>query len=66
LISCIASPSLVLCLMSLLPKGGEYVYKVGRTLANQVVERRNMINVYLKGESLHGECYGEFDSGGVF
>jgi hypothetical protein len=30
-------------------KGGEYVHKVGRTLANWVVERRNMINVYLKG-----------------
>jgi hypothetical protein len=26
------------------------VYKVGRTLPNQVVERRNMINVYLRGE----------------
>jgi hypothetical protein len=24
-------------------KGGEIVHKVGRTLANQVVERRNMI-----------------------
>jgi hypothetical protein len=31
-------------------KGGEYVYKVGTTLPNQVVERRNMINVYLRGE----------------
>jgi hypothetical protein len=37
-------------------KGGEYVHKVGRTLANRVVERRNMTNVYIKGESLHGEC----------
>jgi hypothetical protein len=26
-------------------KRGEYVHKVGRTLANQVVERRNMINI---------------------
>jgi hypothetical protein len=26
-------------------KGREYVYKVDRTLANRVVERRNMINV---------------------
>jgi hypothetical protein len=34
----------------LIVKGGEYVYKVGRTLPNQVVERRNMINVYLRGE----------------
>jgi hypothetical protein len=31
-------------------KGGEYVHKVGGTLANRVVERRNMINVLLKGE----------------
>jgi hypothetical protein len=31
-------------------KGGEYEHKVGRTLANQVVERRNMINDYLRGE----------------
>jgi hypothetical protein len=37
-------------------KGGEYMHKVGRTLANRTVERRNMINIYLKGESLHGEC----------
>jgi hypothetical protein len=37
-------------------KGGEYVHKVRTTLANRVVERRNVINVYLKGESLHGEC----------
>jgi hypothetical protein len=29
--------------MSSLPKGGEIVDKVGRTLANRVVERRNMI-----------------------
>jgi hypothetical protein len=31
-------------------KGGEYGYKVGRTLANRVVERRNMINDNLRGE----------------
>jgi hypothetical protein len=30
-------------------KGGEYEHKVGRTLANRVVERRNMINDYLRG-----------------
>jgi hypothetical protein len=30
-------------------KWGEYVHKVGRTLANRVVERRNMINIYLGG-----------------
>jgi hypothetical protein len=28
-------------------KGGEYGHKVGRTLANWVDERRNMINDYL-------------------
>jgi hypothetical protein len=28
-------------------KGEEYVHKVGRTLANRVDERRNMINDYL-------------------
>jgi hypothetical protein len=32
-------------------KGGEIVHKVGRTLANQVVERRNMI-MSIKGEKL--------------
>jgi hypothetical protein len=32
-------------------KWGEYVHKVDRTLANQVVERRNMINVYLRGRT---------------
>jgi hypothetical protein len=29
-------------------KWGEYVHKVGRTLTNQVVKRRNMINIYLR------------------
>jgi hypothetical protein len=28
--------------------GGEFIHKVSRTLANRVVERRNMINVYLR------------------
>jgi hypothetical protein len=32
-------------------KGGEYGHKVGRTLANRVVERRNMINDYLRGRT---------------
>jgi hypothetical protein len=32
-------------------KGGEYEYKVGRTLANRVVERKNMINDYLRGRA---------------
>jgi hypothetical protein len=30
-------------------KGGEFEHKIERTLANRVVERRNMINVYLRG-----------------
>jgi hypothetical protein len=30
-------------------KGGEYGQKVGRTLANRVDERRNIINDYLRG-----------------
>jgi hypothetical protein len=34
------------------------MHKVGRTLANRVVERKNMINVYLRGrdciESVRG------------
>jgi hypothetical protein len=41
-------------------KGGGYGHKVGRTPANQVDERRNMINDYLSGraciESVRG-CY---------
>jgi hypothetical protein len=32
-------------------KGGEYEHKVDRTLGNQVVERRNMINDYLRGRA---------------
>jgi hypothetical protein len=32
-------------------KGGEYEHKVGRTLANRVVERINMINDYLRGRA---------------
>jgi hypothetical protein len=32
-------------------KGGEYGHKVGRTLANQMDERRNMINDYLRGRT---------------
>jgi hypothetical protein len=39
-------------------KGGEYGHKVGRTLTNRVVERRNMINDYQRGgaciESVRG------------
>jgi hypothetical protein len=31
-------------------KVGEYGHKVGRTLANRVDERRNMINDFLRGE----------------
>jgi hypothetical protein len=32
-------------------KGGEYGHKVGRTLANRMDERRNMINGYLRGRA---------------
>jgi hypothetical protein len=32
-------------------KGGEYGHNVGRTLANRVDERRNMINDYLSGRA---------------
>jgi hypothetical protein len=35
----------------LIAKGGEYGHKVGRTLANRVVERKNMINDYLRGRA---------------
>jgi hypothetical protein len=42
-------------------KGGEYGHKVGRTLANQVDERKNMINDYLRGraciESIRGSWF---------
>jgi hypothetical protein len=45
-------------------KGGEYGHKVGRTLANRVVERRNMINDYLRRE-LALRVLGELILGGV-
>jgi hypothetical protein len=32
-------------------KGGEYGHKIGRTLANWVDERRNMINDYIRGRA---------------
>jgi hypothetical protein len=42
-------------------KGAEYVHKVDRTLVNWVVERRNMINVDIRGELalrwLGGVCF---------
>jgi hypothetical protein len=42
-------------------KVGEYGHKVGRTLANRMVERRNMINDYLRGraciESVRGSWF---------
>jgi hypothetical protein len=42
-------------------KGGEYGHKVGWTLANRVVERRNMINIYLREraciESVRGSWF---------
>jgi hypothetical protein len=42
-------------------KGGEYVHKVGRTLANWVVERRNMINDYLRGRACIKSVRGSVD-----
>jgi hypothetical protein len=45
-------------------KGGEYGHKVGRTLANRVDGRRNMINDYLRGraciESVRGVDFERF------
>jgi hypothetical protein len=42
-------------------KGEEIVHKVGWTLTNRVVERRNMINDYLRGgaciESVKGSLF---------
>jgi hypothetical protein len=35
----------------LIAKGAEYVHKVDRTLVNWVVERRNMINVDIRGRA---------------
>jgi hypothetical protein len=42
-------------------KGGRYGHKVGRTLANQVVERRNMINDYLRGSTCIKSVRGSVD-----
>jgi hypothetical protein len=42
-------------------KGGEYVHKVGRTLADQVDERRNMINDYLRGRACIESVRGSVD-----
>jgi hypothetical protein len=46
-------------------KGGEYGHKVGRTLANRVDERRNMINDYLRGRDCIESVRGELISGRV-
>jgi hypothetical protein len=45
-------------------KWGKYVHKVGRTLANQVDERENMINDYLRGRTCIESVIGLI-SGGV-
>jgi hypothetical protein len=42
-------------------KGGEYDHKVGRTLANRVVERRNMINDYLRRRACIESVRGRVD-----
>jgi hypothetical protein len=50
--SCIASrSSLGLWLMSSLPKGENMGIKLVELFANRVVERRNMINDYLRGRA---------------
>jgi hypothetical protein len=46
-------------------KGGKYGHKVGRTLGNWVVERRNMINDYLKGRACIESVRGSVDFRGV-
>jgi hypothetical protein len=46
-------------------KGGEYVHKVGRTLANRVDERRNMINDYLRRRACIERVRGVDFRGGV-
>jgi hypothetical protein len=47
-------------------KGREYVHKVGKTITNHMVEKRNMINIYLRGRACIESVRGSFDSGGVF
>jgi hypothetical protein len=42
-------------------KWGEYGHKVGRTLANRVDERRNMINDYLRGRDCIESVRGSVD-----
>jgi hypothetical protein len=42
-------------------KGGEYGHKVGRTIANQVDERGNMINDYLRGRAYIESVRGSVD-----
>jgi hypothetical protein len=42
-------------------KGGEYGHKVGRTIANQVDERGNMINDYLRGRACIESVRGSVD-----
>jgi hypothetical protein len=42
-------------------KEGEYEHKVDRTLANWVVERKNMINDYLRGRACIESVRGSVD-----
>jgi hypothetical protein len=46
-------------------KRGEYGHKDGRTLANWVDERRNMINVYLRERACIESVRGKLILGGV-
>jgi hypothetical protein len=50
--------------MSSLPKGESMGTKLIELIANRVVERRNMINIYLRGE-LELRVLWRVDSGGV-
>jgi hypothetical protein len=46
-------------------KGGEIVHKVGWSLSNRVVERRNMINDYLRGRACIESVRWSLFQGGV-
>jgi hypothetical protein len=54
-----------LCLMSSLSKGESMCTKLVKLFANRVVERRNMINDYLRGRACIESVRGSLLSGGV-
>jgi hypothetical protein len=53
-----------LCLMSSLPKGESVGTKLVELFANRMVERRYMINDYLRGGACIDSVRGELISGG--